>query len=124
MLSRFRQHNLKLKPSKCALFQLSVKILGKLVSPEGVAVDPDKTEAVRNWLEPQSVRDVEAFLGFVNYHRVHLKDYAELSAPLYQLTGTKARKRPFEWIEDNHVAFEALKKALLTAPVLGFPRED
>ncbi len=110
VLLRFRQHNLNLKPSKCALFQQSVKILGKLVSPEGVAMDPDQTAGVQNWPEPQSVRDVEAFLGFVNYHRAHLKNYAELSAPLYHLTGTKARKRPFEWTEDHNVTFEALKK--------------
>ena len=124
VLLRMRQHNLKLKPSKCSLFQRSVKILGKLVTPQGVAVDPAKIAAVTDWPEPKSVREVEAFLGFVNYHRAHLKDYAKLSSSLYQLTGAGARKRPFQWTAEHRLAFLALKDDLVTAAVLGFPTEE
>ncbi len=124
VLLRFREHNLKLQPKKCALFQQSVKILGKLVTPEGVAVDPGKIEMVRDWSTPKSVREVEAFLGFVNYHRAHIKGYAELSAPLYELTGALARKKSFVWAEEHTVAFQKLREALTTAPVLGLPKED
>lgn len=55
--------NLKLKPSKCNLFQKSVKFLGHVVSDKGVYTDPDKTEAVRIWPVPKTVKEVRSFLG-------------------------------------------------------------
>ena len=56
-----RQYGLKLKPQKCYLFQTEVPFLGKLVSREGIAVDPKKTKAVMDWPIPKSQRDVESF---------------------------------------------------------------
>ena len=73
VLDRFRQHRLKLKPKKCSLFQPQVKFLGKLVSKEGVAVDPAKIAAVKSWPVPHCIKDGKSFLGFVNYHREHLR---------------------------------------------------
>ena len=89
-----QENNLKLKPRKCKFFQTEVPFLGKLVTRDGLAVDPRKIEAVVLWSIPKSERDVESFLGFVNYHRHHIKDYANLAAPLYSVTGKKVE---FEW---------------------------
>ena len=66
--------------------------------------------------------EVEIFLGFMNYHREHLKDYA---APLYQLTGSKGKAVPiFEWSDCHQVAFEELKNAMSKFPILGFLLDD
>jgi hypothetical protein len=48
-LDRFRQYNLKLTPSKCSLFKQEVKFLGRVVSAEGVSINPDTTEKVKTW---------------------------------------------------------------------------
>ena len=90
----FQENNLKLKPRKCKFFQTKVPFLGKLMTRDGLAVDPRKIEAVVSWSIPKSKRDVESFLGFVNYHHHHIKDYANLAAPLYSVTGKKVE---FEW---------------------------
>ena len=117
---RFRQHNLKLKPRKCVLLQTKVKFLGKIVSEEGVAVNPDNVTAVKTWPIPRNTKEVETFLGFVNYHRDHIKDYAKMSSCLYKLTG----KNAFIWNPEHQEAFQQLQHALITAPVLAYPTPD
>ena len=121
VFQRFRQYKLKLKPKKCQLFQTEIKFLGKQVSGDGLSVDPDKTKAVSDWPIPRNVRDVESFLGFVNYHRDHIAKFAEISTPLYELTGPKAS---FEWQEQHQCAFEQLKQMLICAPVLSLPKKE
>ena len=113
-----RQYGFKLKPQKCCLFQTEVPFLGKLVSREGIALDPKKTKAVMDWPIPKSQRDVESFLGFVNYHWHHIKGFAEIASCLYELTGPKSH---FEWTPAHQEAFEKLQNWLVCAPVLAYP---
>ena len=115
---RIRQYGLKLKPRKCCLFQTEVPLLGKLVSREGIAVDPKKTKAVMDWPIPKSQRDVESFLGFVNYHQHHIKGFAEIASCLYELTGSKSH---FEWTPTHQEAFEKLWDWLVCTPILAYP---
>ena len=100
VFERLQEHNLKLKPRKCKFFQTEVPFLGKLATWDGLAVDPKKIEAVISWPVPTNKWDVESFLGFVNYHRHHIKDYAKLAAPLYHITGKKVE---FEWGSPNRL---------------------
>ena len=51
---RLEQHGLKLKGSKCKLFQRTVTHLGHVVSDQGVSVDPSKVERIKNWPKPKS----------------------------------------------------------------------
>ena len=115
---RLREYNLKLKPRKCFFFQKKVPFLGKLATTEGIAIDPNKVKAVTNWPIPTCTRDVESFLGFANYHRTHIKEYANIAGPLYTLTGPKAT---FVWEDKHQQAFDALVEALVCAPVLAYP---
>ena len=114
---RFREHNLKLKPKKCQLFRKEVKFLGKIVSGQGIAVNPENVAAVLEWPIPKCTKDVEKFLGFVNYHREHIHEYAKRAEVLYGLTG----KNPFAWERKHELAFADLQHALVTAPVLSYP---
>lgn len=118
VFSRFRNHSLKLKPKKCFYLQVEVLFLGKLLSRNGVSINPENIASVEAWKPPKSVTEVESFLGFVNYNREHIKGYAAKAALLYQLTGSKGRKATFRWDEDHQQAFEDLKRAMVTAPVL------
>ncbi len=78
-------------------------------------------QTVLDWPTPKCTKDVERFLGLVNYHRMFLKDYAKRAVPLYQLTG----KQTFHWDAEQDSAFADLKAAMTSAPVLGLPnRED
>ena len=118
---RFRKYNLKLKPKKCCLFHTETVFLGRKVSAEGVSINPDNIVKVKKWPVPTSVKEVEKFLGFANYHREHMKDYASVTRVLYQLTGSRA---VFKWHEEHQEAFEATKQRLISAPILSYPNAE
>ena len=117
---RFRKFNLKLKPKKCHLFQKRVPFLGRIVSKEGVEIDPEKVSAVTRYPIPRNTKDVERFLGFANYHRDFIPNFAGRTEILYHLTG----KAPFEWTDNHTAAFNDIVKALTTAPLLAYPLPD
>ena len=68
-LERLRAVNLKAKLSKCNFLQQQVHYLGHVISPNGIATDPSKTERITGWPTPQNVQEVQQFLGLVSYYR-------------------------------------------------------
>ena len=119
IFQRFRYNNLKLKPKKCFLFQTQIMFLGKLVTKNGLSVNPDSTSVITKWPKPTTVKEVQKFLGLVNYHHTHLKDFGNIAQVLYDLP-KKGEK--FAWTQEHGEAFEKLKSALISAPCLAFPR--
>ena len=121
VLDRLRNANLKLKPSKCSFLQRQVKFLGHVVSGRGVQTDPEKVAAVRDWPIPRNVTDVRMYIGFCSYYRKFICRFADIAAPLYNLMRKQVR---FEWSAECQVAFDRLKEALVSSPVLAQPRHD
>lgn len=115
VLETLRKHQLFCKPSKCLLGALETLYLGHIISGHTIAPDPEKLKAVHDWPVPESISHVRRFLGFANYFRRFLSGYANIAKPLDEITGKNAR---FQWNKERQVAFETLKTALLTAPVL------
>ena len=91
VLARFRKYGLKLKPRKCVLFKRETAFLGRIVDSAGVHITDDHFKAVQEWPQPKNRKQVEQFLGFINYHRSFIPDLARITAPLYELTGPKAK---------------------------------
>ena len=120
VLSKLREHKLYAKPSKCELFKKEVTFVGHIVSEHGVRTDPKKIQAVRDWPRPTSVSDLRSFLGFCNFYRKFVKDYSKIAAPLTYLT----KKVPWVWTDKQTKAFEELKTAMTTTPVLIVPRME
>ena len=113
-----RNAGLKLKPSKCNLFQRSVTYLGHIVSAEGVATDPAKIKAVADWPVPTSVKEVRSFLGLALYYRRFIRGFASIASPLHALT---SKSKDFVWNNESQEAFDRLKEELSKAPVLVYP---
>jgi hypothetical protein len=63
------------------------------VSTDGLEIGNQHLKPVQDWPRPTCTRHVERFLGFANYHRSFIKDFAEISGPLYEITG----KAKFQW---------------------------
>ena len=92
--------------------------LGHVISAEGVKCDPKKVEAVRTWEAPRTARQVQQFLRTVNYYNRFIKNYSEIAKPLYAASN---RKKKFEWTEECEQAFQTLRTALTTDPVMAYP---
>jgi len=124
VFQRLHQHGLKLQPRKCHLFQRKVNYLGHVISEDGVATDPAKTAAVRDWPIPQTAKQVKSFLGFAGYYRRFIPAFSKIAAPLHALThDTTARDKrtvPISWSPECQQAFDHLKQALINAPVLAY----
>jgi transposase InsO family protein len=118
---RLREYELRLKPRKCELFQPKVDFLGRNVSENGVEMCDESVKTIMDWPAPTSVKEVERFCGLANYHRSFIKNFADIVASLYRLTGPKA---VFEWGEVQQKAFDQLKQVLTSPPVLAFPNPN
>ena len=94
VLTRFREHNLKVKASKCCFGADQEFFLGHIVSSAGVHTDPKKIAAVSDLAAPKIVEQVRTFLGLAGYYRRFIPNFSSLSAPLVALT-KKASK--FHW---------------------------
>lgn len=82
VLQVMREHTLYAKRSKCSFAVPKVEYLGHIISSEGVATDPTKIEAMKNWHIPTTVKQLRGFLGLTGYYRRFIKNYALISQPL------------------------------------------
>jgi hypothetical protein len=89
-----------------------------IISSQGVATDPKKIQAVRDWPTPTDVKQLRGFLGLSGYYRKFIKHYGVLSKPLSDLLKKGAL---FTWTPQLQRCFDTLKQALVTAPVLALP---
>ncbi|ROT79444.1 hypothetical protein C7M84_001819 [Penaeus vannamei] len=95
-----------------------LKLLGFVVSTNGVTPDPDKVTAIASMPAPRNVKEVRRFLGASGFFRRHVANYATIAAPLTSLTRKDTK---FQWGEQQDKAFDELKRALVSAPVLRRP---
>jgi len=121
VFTRLRECGLKAKPSKCVFFKSPINFLGHLVSESGIQPQPEKLEAIKNWLTPHCLRDVRAFYGLASYYRKFVKDFAAIAEPLSRLT---KKNTTFVWTDEAQESFDKLKSALLATEILAYPRPD
>lgn len=118
VLERLRSNKLFLKPEKCDFEKVSIEYLGVIVSPGNVSMDPIKVAGVRDWPIPTNRREVQSFLGFVNFYRRFIQDFSHHARPLFDLI---KKDTLWHWDEAQQEAFNCLKVLITTAPVLKFP---
>ncbi|KAJ8379426.1 hypothetical protein SKAU_G00002040 [Synaphobranchus kaupii] len=89
-----RRAGLRLNPAKCCLLTRETMFLGHVVSAHGVATDPAKVAAIRDWPNLANVSELRSFLGLASYYRHCIQGYATITSPLHRLT---EKGRPFNW---------------------------
>src|ERR1700720_945076 len=116
---KFEKYGLCLRLSKCKFEKSEVIFLGMKISHNRLEHDPAKGVAIRNWPRPRNVKDVQQFNGLLNYLRRHIPKLSAQAKPLFWLTG----KVPWKWEGEEEAAFQDLRMALISAPVLALPQD-
>ncbi|GJS29127.1 putative reverse transcriptase domain-containing protein [Tanacetum coccineum] len=106
------------KFSKCEFWLQEVHFLGHVVNSEGIHVDPNKIEAVKNWNPPKTLTEIRSFLGLAGYYRRFIINFSKIAKPLTLLT---QKDKKFEWGDEQENAFQTLKNMLCDAPILELP---
>uniref|UniRef100_A0AAV2MKI3 ribonuclease H n=1 Tax=Knipowitschia caucasica TaxID=637954 RepID=A0AAV2MKI3_KNICA len=114
-LERMKQVGPKLNEEKCVYAQPQLRFLGHIVDANGVRVDPEKVSAVRELDAPTNVHELKRALGMINYMSKYIPDMANVAGPLYDLL---KGKMAWTWDQPQQRAFQRLKEALVTSPVL------
>src|SRR5258708_9045939 len=122
VLSTLQEWRLFLKPEKCKLFeQKEVKYLGLVILKDHVTMDLMKVHRVTEWLTPTKVKEVQSFLGFVNFYQKFICNFSDIAHLLYALTH---KTQQWVWGSPEQEVFDALQKAVTSAPILTFPSQS
>ena len=124
VFDRLCEHSLKLKPSKCEVFESEIIYLAHYVSQKGVLPSKKNLESITQCPPPDTYTKVKSFVGLVGHYRCFIKGFAKITAPLYDLTSGDNKDKKSEHVDlspEAHEAFDHLKAACLQAPILFFP---
>ena len=114
VLQCLREHKLFLKPEKCKFECQKIEYLGLIISEGRIEMDPVKVSRVAEWPRPNSKKEVQQFVGFVNFYWHFIKDYSTIARPLFDLIGNI----DFRWGEEQEKAFLELKQRVTSALIL------
>jgi hypothetical protein len=112
---RLRKHNLKLQPDKCEFLRKEVIFLGHKISEQRVEPDDRKVEAIKNFPNPKTAKQLKSFLGLAGYYRRFIPQFSKIATPLHKLLKKDAK---YVWEEDQEAAFRTLKHKLMSQPIL------
>ena len=113
-----RVYRICLNPEKCKFMVRQGKILGHIVSANGISTDEDKVKVIVELPCPIHSKGVKIFMGHCGYYRRFIYMYTEIARPLYALLIV------FEWTDECEQSFQKLKDALILAPILKSPDWD
>ena len=116
------RHGMVVNRSKCILAQSSVEFLGYHVDKDGIMPLPDRVEDIRKTPAPTTVKELQSFLGMVNYYRRFIPKAAHHLTPLFELL--KGKPKTISWTKEQQAGFDAIKDALAAAALLKHPRPN
>jgi hypothetical protein len=121
VLAKLAANDLFCKPEKCFFKKPEVEFLGLFIGNNSMRMDPSKVSGVKDWPAPTKVKHVQAFLGLANFYRRFIKDFAKIVRPLTILT---CKDQPWIWNDEQQLAFDSLKEAFTSAPILQIPNDS
>lgn len=121
LLRAYRAAGLQLKKQKCKFGYTEVDFAGVNLSASGIRPVSSNVDAIKNFPAPTTLKGVQRFTAMANYYRSFIRDLSTIAAPLYQLS---TKGTPFRWQAAEQAAFETVKAALASRPVLSFVQWD
>ncbi len=119
VLKRLLQHQLYVKAEKCEFHRTNTSFLGYIISQDGVSMDEKKVQAVLDWPQPQTVKELQRFLGFANFYRRFIRNFSSVASPLTAMTKRSASR--LMWSPEALRSFQELKARFTSAPILRHP---
>jgi hypothetical protein len=121
VMERLCKHKLYLRHEKCEFEKTRIEYLGIIISHNKVKMDPVKIAGVSEWPTPTNKKEVQSFVGFINFYRRFIPNFSQHARPLFDLTMKNVR---FIWGSPQEDAFVMLKGLVTSAPVLALPDSD
>lgn len=117
MFNRFRDQNIKLKLEKAFFGRRNIKYVGHIISAEGIKPDKEKVDAILKMMAPRNVKEMQVFLGMVNYYSKFIRSFTTIARPQQRLV----TQEKYVWSKECEIAFNEVKKKLASAELLVFP---
>ena len=124
VFERFREFNLKLKPSKCWFFQSEIIYLAHHVLQWGILLSSNNMQAVEEFLMPETYMQVHAFCGLVGHYQRFIKGFANIAHPLYDVLEKEVKMGPVDLPPEAREVVDILKRKVQSMPILVFPDFD
>ena len=118
VFSRLKNANIKLKAKKCKLFVKTIDYLGRKISPNGITLSDHSIDTIKKWKQPKTKKELERFLGLVNYSRQFIENFAFKSEPLLEVL----RNKKFFWNKEQTESFNTLQNELISPNILTIPQ--
>ena len=115
VIKRLEENDLYAKLEKCRWKVREVGFLGVVIGLEGIKMKEEKVKEVLEWLMPKHVKDVQKFLGLVNYYRQFIEGFISIARPLYDMV---KKDKKWDWTEKQEKAFTELKERFTKELVL------
>ena len=118
VIRRLEENDLYVKPEKCKWKVRKVGFLGVVIGLEGIKMEKDKVKGVMEWLTQKYVKDIQKFLGLVNYYHRFIEGFASVARPLHDMV---KKDEKWEWTEKQEEVFKELKEQFTKELVLAAP---
>jgi len=115
IIKRLEKNDLYVKPEKCKWKVREVGFLGVVIGPEGIKMEKVKVKGVLDWPRPKCVKDMQKFLGLVNYYCRFIQGFISIARPLHNII---RKDQKWEWTERQEEVFKKLKEKFTKEPVL------
>lgn len=86
IFKKFIEHNITINYKKSQFLKNQIKFLGHVISEKGISMDPEKVQAVNNFQPPRTKKQIQSFLGFINFYRKFIRDLSQDTEHLSRLT--------------------------------------
>lgn len=118
IFDRCREYGMSLDPAKFVFGVTEGKLLGHIISKDGIKIDLERVEEIQNIPLPHNVKPLQSFLGKINFLRRFIPNYAEIAKPIQTLLKKNAK---FVWGDQGRKGFQEIKDSIARAPVLVSP---
>lgn len=118
IFERFRQFNVTINKSKSEFLRRQISFLGHIITAQVITMDPEQIKTIQNFAPTRNKKQVQSFLGFINFYRKYIRNLSQLTGIISKLT---KKEQKWEWTEAQQSAFEKIKQTFLEDIIIQYP---